>query len=100
MGLRLQTSIQSRRPSPSNALQQPEVQLVLGMLKVASIIDVDQMGWITASDLREEDGQGQGWVRLQPSWYPWLLSVLRVLGAPELTIPQCTLLPAWKVPLR
>lgn len=59
------------------------------MLKVAGIIDVDQMGWITAPDLRQEDGQGQGWVSLQPSRHPRILSGLRGLGGPELTVPPC-----------
>lgn len=65
------------------------------MLKVAGVIDVDQTGWVTAPDLREEDGQRQRWVRLQPSWHPWALSGLRGSegGDPELTVPQSTLLP-------
>ena len=32
---------------------------MLRMLKVASIIDVDQTSGVTAPDLGEEDGQGQ-----------------------------------------
>lgn len=55
------------------------------MLKVAGIIDVDQMGWIAAPDLREEDGQGQRWVS--------------GLGGPEPTVPQSTPLPAQMFPM-
>lgn len=45
-----QTSTQHPRSSPIYAFQQPKVELVLWMLKVASIVYIHQARWITAPD--------------------------------------------------
>lgn len=66
---------------------------MLRVMKVASVIDVDQTSGVTAPHLREEDGQGQkmdavpqGAVRVQR------------LGAPKPSVAKCTLLLAQSVP--
>ena len=71
---------------------------MLRVLKVAGVIDVDQVREITAPDLRQEDGQRERRVREQPSRCPWTLLGLSSLGGPELSVPPPTLLLAQRVP--
>lgn len=71
---------------------------MLRALKVAGVIDVDQMREITAPDLRQEHGQRQRRVREQPSQGPWTLSGLSSLGGPELSVPPPSLLLAQMLP--